>query len=373
MSIKGTGQEVEFGIIPATTWHTAVNLAAGSKMKIDSLGPLRLIQDIITDKTMGTDFIRRQDLGRIMQEITFAGPLRYENAQWTHILQAIGTESGSVADTTYTHAVDIDAEIDGVFYTGAAIIRDSTLGSSELFEWPSVKPVSWEITTGSDGFMEFTSTGIADILFDNSNGASIQNSTTTVGTTSTVGAQNLRIPFGHCRINLNDQDGADFNASGEGTDRIFPIAVSISFNRPIGRDFDANRLAADSGNADSYKTSEPQQTGTIEDILITFEFSETVNNDYIEEIVANTAKKCEIYFYSTAARSLKFQFPNLLYQDLSVEPSGMERIPQIVTFRANEVSDGSSAPTGMTGITKPMRCTLINSWSKNYVTNAAIV
>jgi len=369
MGIKGTGQEFELGIIKATTWHTAIALDAGSKVKIEDSGPvLRLMQDLHPDRAMGHDWIRQQEVGRINQEFSISGILRYENAHWVPVVQLIGTETGSVSDSTYTHQVDMDEEIDGVFYTAAAIIRHSTLGSSELFEWPSIKAVSWEITTGDDGFMRYNIGGIADTFLDTGH-SDLVNTTTTVGTTSTYDTEQLRIPFGHCRININDQDGADFNDSGEGTDRVFPIGVSITASRPMIRDFDANRLAADSGTADTYKTSEPVQDGMFEDIFLTLDFSETDSNDYIEELRGNTAKKAEVYFYSTASRSLKFQFPNLLYEDIDVQPAGPGRIPQIITFRCAEAS---VAPTGMTGIVKPFRMTLVNSWSKQYDDHSAI-
>ena len=377
MSIKGTGQEFELGIIPGVTWHTAIGLATGSKVKITEGPLLHRQQDVIPDTTMGLDFHRRVDFGRINQDFAISGPLRYENSQWVHIFQALGAESGSAASTVYTHQVDVESEIDGQFYTAAGMMRDSTLSSSKVHEWPSIKPVDWELSVGGDGFMEFKGNGIADTILEPGDPLSeLVNTTTTIGTTSTADTDTLLIPFGHCRININDQSGGDFNSSGAGTDRIFPINVNVKFARALERNFDSGMVTT-TAQKHAYKTSEPTAAESNKiDLLVDFEFAEWQNtisggdtDEWLRNFVSGQYKKVEIYFYSTDAINFKMQFPNMIIENIDSTPSGHGKIPEKISLRA---LDCAAAPTGMTGITSPMRLTLINSWSSRYDTAGAI-
>ena len=377
MSIKGTGQEFELGIIPGVAWHTAISLIAGSKVKLTEGPLLHRQQEVIPDTTMGLDFHRRVDFGRINQDFSISGPVRYENSQWVHIIQALGAETGTVAIGVYTHQVDVESEIDGHFYTAAGIMRHSTLGSSKIHEWPSVKPIDWEISVGGDGFLEFKGNGIADTILETGDPLSeLINTTDTIGTTSTTGSETLLIPYGHCRININDQDGADFNDSGAGTDRIFPINMNVKFARALERNFDSAMLTA-TAQKHAYKTSEPTAAESNKiDLLIDFEFAEWQDaisagdaDEWLRNFVSGQYKKTEIYFYNTAAIAFKMQFPNVIIENIDSTSSGHGKIPEKISLRA---LDCAVAPTGMTGITSPMRLTLINSWSKQYDDASAI-
>ena len=370
--IKGTGQEFELGIKPGSAWHTAVSLTAGTKLKLTDGPLLHKQQEVIPDTTMGLDFHRRVDFGRINQDFSMSGPLRYENAQWTHIVQALGAETGTVSTGVYTHQVDVESEIDGHFYTAACIMRDSTLVNSVIHEFPSVKPSAFELSVGGDGFMQFNANGMADTIIEKGGDplSECANTTTTIGTTSTVDTDTLLVPYGHCRININDQDGADFNDSGAGTDRIFPIGFSVNFARALERNFDAGMVTT-TAQKHAYKTSEPTPAENNKiDLMIELEFSEWQeaissgdNSEWLKDFVAGQYKKMEIYFYYSASVSLKMQFPNLIIDNIDSTPSGHGKIPEKISLRA---LDCSAAPTGMTGITSPMRLTLVNSFSNQY-------
>ena len=70
-----------------------------------------------------------------------------------------------------------------------------------------------------------------------------------------------------------------------------------------------------------------------------------------------------MYWYYSSSYSLKLQFPNLTIENIDSTPSGHGKIPEKITLRA---LDCAAAPTGMTGITSPMRLTLINTFSYQY-------
>lgn len=348
---RGKGQFTKFGIIDGAAWGTPVALASTALIKITGDLSFAPSQEVIQDESAGMVFPEYVDLGRKNQEISYTGDLRYENQHWMHFAHFIGSDVHTGANP-YTHVMDLQDET-SLFYTGAGLVDD------QVYEWPSIKAVGWEISTGGDGFMQFSATGIAD---NELIAADATNTATTIGTNASYDTQQLRVPFGHARVNINAQAGADFNASGDGTDRVCPIGITISSGRPYVRDFTACRTTA---NAREWQTDEPVEDGLKSDIcIVTLEFPELTTDDYMEDFQDNNMKKMEILFYDTANRQIKFQFPNLfpLLPDATLPGAG--RIGNTVSYQA---LTAQSAPTGMTGITQPYRLTVINSFALSYV------
>ena len=341
---SGISQKVFFGIKKGTTWGTAVQLTAKCGIKAKAVGPLNLQQEVIQDESIGMEWPERWDLGRINQELTFEGDLRYENKQWMHIAQVIGDDAGTVASSIYTHIMDIQDSEAG-FYCAAALIDD------QVYEWESVKAVSFDLTTGADGFMQFSCTGIANNMNIAGDGT---NTATTIGTTADYETEGNKIPFDQARVRINAQAGA---ALGTG-DIVYPSAITLHMSRPYERDFVADNAVT---NTKEWETSEPVESGLRNDVILTLEFPELTTDDYLENFQDAAAKKADIIFTSVAStRSLTIEFPNLAPLQPDVSLSGVGRIPQVISYQCLAVASGTG-PTGMTAVSKPFRMTLLNT------------
>lgn len=354
MAVDGTGigQNSCLGIIPSSqTWGTAEALVAKTGVPFDSVSPLTVVQDMIQDNSLYKNaFPKLVDQGRINTDFTLSGALRYIGNHWVPITQLIGADAGVLATGTYTHTITM-ADIVSTFFTSAVQLDMTT---DQYYEFPSVTPISFEITTGGDGFMMFNINGITDnVLIDgDATNGSTEFGNLTFRITQATGGK--RIPFDNGRVNINAAGGADFNASGEGTDRIFPNAISIKFSRPYERDFQANRTTA---NSREWQTAQPRHSGIQSDILVTFEFNELEKSDYAEWFQDQTIQKGEILFYQDADNQVKFQFPRLIPLQPTQDIGAPGRIPHTIVFQAVQAD---AAPTGMTGITQPFALTIVN-------------
>ena len=346
----GLGAKLDFALTLGATWATAATVGALKGVYVDAIAPMSLQQEVVFDETMGTDFQSRADLGQKVIDVTFDMPLRYDNAHWNAVAQWFGDDSQTGASTPFTHIMDLQDET-SLYYTAAARIDDM------IVEYPSVKSSGFTIATGGDGFMTLQLRGIANTMkyaADATNAAANYNNITY--TTNT-----LKVPLQHGRVNINAQGGADFNASGEGSDRIYPSEITIECNRDLDRDFLANRTTS---NAVVWETAEPQRNG-YPTLVVTLSFPELTALSDLEAFQDQTMKKMEIYFYSSANNSIKFQFPNLQPIQPTFDLSGAGRQGYTVSYMAFSCA---TAPTGMTGVTSPCRLTVISTSSAAYDT-----
>lgn len=350
MAVNGTGvsQNAQFAAIVGSTWGTSATLTGNKLIKAESLGPLTPQQDMIQDGSISYPMPKYVFPGQKNVELNFSCKLQWSGAFWIPVFQLVGTDNGSVATGVYTHYADVANTVNARFFTAAAYIATTT---PQYYEWPSVKTTSFEINTGGDGFMQLNCSGIAsDVLV----GADATNDSTDFGN-CTYSDEDGLVSIGHCRVNMNAYNGADFNSSGDGTDRIYPNGVSIKFSRPYERDFRANRTTS---NSRLYQTDEPRANGIHSDILLTLDFAETDVQTYFEDFQDQNIKKAEVLFYYSADYQIKFQFPHLVPLQPSYEIGGVGRIPTTRVFQACACNTG---PTGMSGVTEPFRLTVINT------------
>jgi hypothetical protein len=343
----GYGQLAKFGIHVTTTWHTAVALAAGDLVKVEESPEFSSGQEDVQDTSMyGVVFPRYVDKGQKMVDLEFSGKLRYENAHWMHIIQLIGADAVTGTSAPYTHTITMANE-PMTFYSAAMLIDDM------VYEWPAVKPSSFEITTGDDGIMYFTCAGIADHV---AYAGDATNDSTTIGTTATFDTEAKLVLIGHCQIKLNDQEGTTLGTGDLITDK---CKVAIRMSRPYDRQF----LAGGTGTTNEWKTSQPMQNGLLSDILLTLDFAELEAIDYVRDHADEDMKKAEILFQSDGTHYLKFEFPNLRPLKPSAKISGPGRIPYTIVYQCLGCA---TAPTGMTGITTPFKMTLANTHEEGY-------
>jgi len=366
MGVDGTGigGNASFGIIPATTWHTAQALSGNAAVKVKEVAPVGAQRKILTDEAIGQFFAEHSRLGKEIIDLTFSGDLRYEGAFWHHIVQLIGTDVGSVATGVYTHTVTMSDIVSGRFYTAVQQILSTR---AQLYEYPSVKPMGFKITTDKgSGLMQFECTGIADTC--KIGGDATNDSDNMPGGSPGIDYSSnvLRVPFCDARVNINAKSGAAFDSGGDGSDRVFPNAISIEMSRPYVRDFQADRTTT---NSQCWQTAEPRHDGLQSDIIVTLEFDEQDSRTWFENFQDATEQKCEILFRQDADNLIKFEFPKLFYLQPDYSIPGPGRIPSVFPFLAQKAQ---TDPAGMLNITQPFKLTVINGDSNEYHDNSAI-
>lgn len=344
----GLGAKMDAGIVKGSAWATASTVGALDGVHLMNVSPLAPQYEVIQDETLGNDFIQEIDLGRQSVDVNLTGPSRYENSQWVAVASFFGDDSQTGTSSPYTHIMDLQDET-SIYYTCAATIDDM------IVEYPSVKTSQFTLNTDGNGFMDFSIVGIANTV---KLGADATNASGDF-TNLTYKTDTLKMRFDHCRVNINAQGGADFDSSGDGTDRVYPNEITLEFSRGIVRDYLANRTTS---NSILGETSEPQRD-TFPQVVVNMTFPELTALSDLEAFQDETLKKMEIYFYRDANYSAKFQFPNLQPVQPTSDVAGGGRIPYTVSYFA---MSAAAAPTGMTGVTAPVRLTLINATSGAY-------
>jgi hypothetical protein len=160
--------------------------------------------------------------------------------------------------------------------------------------------------------------------------------------------------FSSTTFHINAQAGADF-ADGD-------IVKPKIFNLEIERKFDNEHAAS------SAYIIEPRENGKPQ-VKLTMEFSrmDAVNELWFASWKAGTEYKGDItvtgaIIESAIVYTLKFQMPRLIIESFEIPDSKL--LAAKVTFRA---VTATAAPTGMTGLTKPVTITQINTRATDWL------
>ena len=359
------GSNIVVGAKKTSTWFTAVQLGAldgGLIEKCDALWNLK--RDIIPDESQGIFGLQKLFYGNVDEAFECNGLLRWSNSiPWVHIFNCIGNETSTIqTGSAYLHEAQVDDQIDGHFYTMAALLS-YTLGAGALTvnnEIPSIKPIGFTLRSKGDGFLEFVLRGMrsglkfGDTYCENdvSEFANITFETTA-----------LRIPFsiGKFRINiqgtgaLSDSNKLRLNAFELNFDRKFIRDDSAFANTYTTNDFETLEPEEDNGN--------PEITLKVEELNAYYSSIYRVNLDSsYGETITQSQWKSDITFEGGLASGstnykLLLEFPCLQTIEHNEPANKHDRIGAQTTFRALRVA---AAPTGMTGITKYMKLSLAN-------------
>jgi len=366
MSVDGTGigQNLFFGLIKGVSWGTSVALTGPAGVPIEEISPLCPQNAQIEDTAMGRAFPKQVYNGVKNVAFSMKTKLYKAGALWIPVCQLIGSDSGSVAAGVYTHEITMADVVSGRFFSGAVMIDSTT---AQLYEFPSVKPHLIEITQGDGQYLDLNVQGIAnDVLI----GAAATNDSDNFpggATPFTYGNEDSPYAFSHCRINMNDNDGAAFDSSGDGSDRVLVNNVSITIGRPNEPDYTANRTTS---NARTFQTDEPRASGIHSNILVTLQFNETVDRTFFEEFRDKQHKKMEVMFYLDSSNYVKFEFPKLVPVQPTFAGTGVNRLPSTLPYQALQAD---SAPTGMSGLTAPVKLTVVNTIDSNQYHDGAAI
>jgi hypothetical protein len=150
-------------------------------------------------------------------------------------------------------------------------------------------------------------------------------------------------------VEINDESGAALVDS----DRIYPSSIELAFSRPVEGDHlpGSNYITEPTGN----DFPEPILT-------LNFPRYNDANQTFFENWIADTRKKAEIYFKGALIEDpyyyeFKITMPNMKLVDPEAAIAGAGKIPSTLKFR---LLGTDTAPTGMSGITKPFQLDVQN-------------
>jgi len=324
----------------ASTWGTAVAVGANDGLLILEDGGLKKTRDYLPAKESDSPFVGESVLGRIAP-VDFAPTmhLRYEGLE-VLLAMVMGTAGAPTqpdaigAPNTYEHTLQLADAIKGLF--GTFCIEKG----SKIHEVPSAKSHRLVFSI-ADGILQLEVGIRGNDLIDNS-------TTNTDLSAVTYLEKHHRVLFKQGVFRMNNQSAAALANS----DKIYPNDFTLTIERFLDEAYEAG----------SDKIIEPLENDHPSIILtLSFPRINSVNEAYFQDFDAETLKKMDITFTgalieATYYYELKFQLPQLKIVD--VEYTWSEIIPASITLQAEQAD---SAPSGMTGITKPVQIDLRNT------------
>lgn len=337
-----TGREILIGLKKAAAWRTALACGAGNGVLILSES-FKGTREHLEDDSAGLAFIQRTDKGKVEAGGSIEAYMRYEGLDLAIalLMGAAGTPAQQGATTAYTNSYTLTTNLIGLFATLAMLKK-----SDKVHEYPSVKLHGFKLTGSMNAPVKLSLDGIANIL----ELASAVNTAATMANVTYPDKGNRIIMNADTTFKINDESGA---ALADG-DKIYPSGFEFAFSRKMDPYFEA-------GYED---IAEPDEGGFPEATLkLDFPRYNDANHTFFTDWNAFTRKKMEIYFKgglieSTYYYEFKISMPNLKIDNPEAAISGPGRIPTSLTFK---LLGTDTAPTGMTGITKPFQVNVQNT------------
>jgi hypothetical protein len=340
-------RQTKAGINIATSgsWGTgaasATALGAGDGHYVrDDLGLVLRMQQA-RDDSASQDFIGSvQSANADEVAVTVPVYMHYKDA-WMNVLYALALGTGGTspvqigATTAYSNTFEPSTSKTGLY---ATVVQDKV---EDIFEVPGAKCTGFTLTAGEMGRMEAVFNFIGDLVKEDS----------TVNTATQISAltfptQGLRTFLDDAQIRINAQGGAALSAG----DAIDVTSLTISFSQPL----DTRHVAGQTTIIEPCENEFPDFTVELEAGR-----SGTTWNAFFAGHRNTTAYKMEVEFtgatLATTNYGVLFQFPNGILEPYEAPvPGGAGQIIPRMTFRALSTT---AAPTGMTGVTVPMRVT----------------
>jgi hypothetical protein len=339
--------KMAFAKFGANSWGVAASVTKGVYFESDAGLQLKVAQ--ITDNAFGQTDLGPASPGLVeAPDITYKGRSRYEDN--TYILDALAmgspaavtiSTSASGQTTSWLHVMDLAPSIDGL---GATFAIDKNLYVDEL---TSAKIYGFEETQDDNGSMDVS----YKVLGSKPTPISSVNIAATV-TGATYPALTNRLTQIQGVFRMNAQSGGSLGAGD--TQRL--ESVKFSFERPQ----DAPHVYGQS------YVDEPADNGFPTYMIeVTYPRMNTVSANSLYTALANgTDFKADwtftsgVFINSTDAWSKKYQFPHiqLMEDGFSAPTNGAQQVKPVAKFACRLPA---SAPTGMTGVTKPFRLTRV--------------
>jgi len=341
--MAATGTEIKAALKKASAWGTGVACGANNGILIL---PHTLKKDRadIGDDSLGLYFPKELAQGDIKVEGTVPAYLRYDSLDLLLAL-AMGETGGNPAQqgttSAYAQSLKLKETIDGLFATFALH------NGINIDEYTSIKVTGFTMKGEVGKPAQVTFQAIANDRVTNS----------AVNTLASFPAvtyfeQANRVLFSQGAFRMNAQGGA---ALADG-DKIYPSSFELTFKRKMKGLYAA-------GGVD--RIDEPTNEGAPE-VKLKLEFPRYTAKTYFEDWDSGAAKKMDIVFTGGLIegayyRTFKLRFPNLVLANVELPiEKGILKHPLEFECLACD-----SAPSGMTGITKPFQIDVINRQSAN--------
>lgn len=345
MAVSARQTKLGINIATSSSWGTGVAVAtavgAGDGHYVrDDIG-VALQMNQTMDDSAGQNFIGGVDAGNTEAlAITIPQYLHYndafQNVLWALTLGTGGTAPTQVGTTTaYTNTFEPATNKTGRY---ATIVRDKVQMISEV---SGAKFSGFDLTFGEGGRAEITWMAVGDI----------EKSTSTINTATQISALTFptlgrRAFFDDATFRVNAQAGGALSAS----DKLYVSSMRVLFAQPM-----------DSIHVMGATTIiEPEDNGFPEcTIEVTFGRYESSSHAFFAAHRDTSLYKADLTFVgptlATTTYGLLFQFPNMAIAKYAAPvPGGAGQIAPSMTLRALSTT---AAPTGMTGVTAPLRLT----------------
>jgi len=350
MAVSARNKKVGINIATTTAWGTATAVGAGDGVWVTDDLKVQLKMQVDEDDSAGQDFITSMQVANneaVKAEVpTF---LHYndafQNVLWALACGTGGTAPSQVGTTTgYTNTFEPATNKTGLF---ATIVTDKVQYIEEV---PSAKCTGWELSFGDNGRAEITWMFVG-------NKAKVDSSINTATQVSalTFPTQGMRAFFKQAVFRVNLASGGALAT----TDALTITDLKISYQQPMDALFVAGLDYIIQPEDDKYPEISVEWT---------FARLDSASDDYIAYHRDNTAVKADLTLTGPTGAgagnySILMQFPRLIVTEAPVVfKKGAENVAPSVKAMAYKAS---SAPTGMTGVTKPFRVTTTGISSTN--------
>lgn len=337
------GVELKYALKKGATWGTAVACGANDGLLLLPSGISRSA-DIEVDDSQGLMWSQDGTPGAVKVEGDLPGYLRFDGCDLLLAL-FMGTAGAPVqqaATAAYAYTYDLADHVDGLFATFARHMKNY------VDAVPSAKIAALTIKGDRGKPLQL----IAQVIGDNLVQDGVNDATSFLNVTIAETAN--RVHFAQGVFRINDQGGA---ALGSG-DVCNPSSFELTAKRQLAGVYNGQNVTGGSSPQDLI--DEPTTDGMPE-VSFKLQFPRHTAKTRLTDLGSDTRKKMDITFTggliaSTYYRTFKLEFPHLQMRSVDiVDEQGIIKEP--VEF----ICHGASvAPTGMTGIIKPVRISGIN-------------
>ena len=342
------------GIVEATTWGTEVAVGALGQIVPSSIDISRENRAFLEDPgLLGSAWGNPGQIGAKASEITLNARLRYGDRIPKLLAFALGADAVTGA-SPYTHTMTIADRLTKFLTVAWQEVANAT--STVYVSLPSAMIEETRLRWDGEAPGEASFNLVASEL---ARDAGVNGSTQFTNLTRSDSAIPVLLTDGLFR--LNAASGSTLAAG----DNLKPRMIELVIRRPLTRPFLADSAVAG-------KISQPVEADVAE-VLLNLEFVgkgaasafASLVDEWEDRYEAATELKATLDFTGPSPNTFGFSFPRL--QIVRMPPQavpGSGRYPLRVEMRALEAS---TAPSGMSGITKPVRSVVVDAVSAAYI------
>ena len=354
------GRDVKVAYARSNTWGTAASVT--TQMNLRTLEGFDAKPGIVTDESFNQTFIGEGEIGDYAPtNVELAMDLRYQGAGPVLIAAAMGSAAApavvsSVAANSlvaYAHVLTLATDLTK-FFTVAADFGGSGAGTHYVLEVPTLKPRGFTLSVGDNGKMQISvpATGAKTIY-----NSAVNTNSTVNGAAAEALSNRVFRRQGVYRLNL--QSAGSLTTA---TDAQNVSQVNLTYQRPLAEDqvFGQNYIIEPDDDGWAEFTGElvfPRMTSANANSLVVA----WPNGTHLKMDLTFSGA----YINSTTTYGLLMQMPAVQITEWTTPVTGHNLLRPTAKFALRKAM---TAPTGMTGITDPLKITFTNMNSLNLLT-----